>query len=294
VKARPLRQAEFLHLTENRGLIIDEAQQVTEIRSNPKHFLRALPGKSAENPQFLHWSFDQAGDLAECGGSGINGQFYPGELRAFDGGEGPVQAPGQFGDALYFNGSDAYVATRFPGIGENHPRTIAFWAKVPADFSIHEGYAMMGWGLFEPEAAWQISPNPTIEDGPLGRLRIGTHAASIIGSTDLRDGRWHHIAIVMYGGDEADLSTHVLLYIDGQLEKTSLKSIARIDTVIHSEASRPLMFGRNIRFADDESSLEDRFFRGWIDEVYIFDTALETRQIQNLAQINTWNARDGD
>jgi hypothetical protein len=294
VKARPLRQAEFLHLTEHRGLIIDAAQQVTEIESDPERFLRALPGQSAENPQFLHWSFDTASDPAECGGTGIGGQLYPGQLRAFNDGQGPVYGTGRFGDALYFNGRDAYVEKNFPGIGDNHPRTIVFWAKVPTDFSVNNGYGIMAWGLFEPEAAWQISPNPTIEDGPLGRIRIGTHEASIIGTTDLRDGDWHHIAIVMYGGKEADLSTHVLLYVDGQLEKTSVKSIARIDTVINDEASRPLIFGRNIQFADDESPPVDRFFEGWIDEVYIFNTALETEHIQNLFQMNTWNAREGD
>lgn len=295
VMARPLRQAEFVHLTEDRGLTIDAAQQVTEIKSDPERFLRALPRQSAENPQFLHWPFDTASDSAECDGTGINGQLYPGKLSAFNNGQGPVYGPGKFGDALYFNGIDAYVKTDFPGIGDNHPRTIVFWAKVPTDFSVNNGYGMMAWGLFEQEAAWQISPNPTIEDGPLGRIRIGTHEASIIGTTDLRDDRWHHIAIVMYGGDEADLSTHVLLYIDGQLEKTSAKSIARIDTVINDEASRPLIFGRNIEFADDEIPVADRFFRGWMDEVYIFDTALEKRQIENLMHFGQWDkTTDGD
>jgi ferric-dicitrate binding protein FerR (iron transport regulator) len=294
VMARPRNRAEFVHLTEDRGLVIDATQQVTEIKSDPERFLRALPGQSAENPEFLHWSFDRASEFAECEGTGINGQLYPGKLSAFNDGEGPVYGPGKFGEALHFNGIDAYVKTDFPGIGDNHPRTIVFWAKVPKDFSVNNGYGMMAWGLFETEAAWQISPNPTIEDGPLGRIRIGTNEASIIGTTDLRDGRWHHIAIVMYGGDEADLSTHVLLYIDGQLEKTSVKSIASIDTVINDEASRPLIFGRNIEFADDESPPVDRFFEGWIDEVYIFNTALGTEQIQSLFQVNAWDPTEGD
>jgi hypothetical protein len=283
VKARPLNGKHFTHLIENEALMIDAEQQVKAIRSDPDRFRRALPGRSASNPEFLHWSFDSESTVAACGGSGINGEFFPGKLMGFDGGVGPLYQSGQFGKALYFNGVDAYVATDFPGIGGTRPRTIAFWTKIPKDFSIHNGYGIMGWGLFKQGAGWQISPNPTAEEGPLGRLRI-------IGTTDLRDNRWHHIAIVMYGGEKADLSTHVLLYVDGNLEKTSIKSVAHIDTELKHPDSVPLMFGRNLRFTADEAELADRFFKGWIDEVFIFDTALEQNQIRHLLQTNQWSA----
>ena len=288
VKARPRQQMSFTNLAKDEGISIDAEQQITTIKSNPGRFLRALPGRSAEAPEYLHWSCDGDGTLVECGGTGINGKLYPGELRGHEGGDSPAYANGQFGKALYFNGKSAYVQTAFSGIGGNSPRTVAFWAKVPEAFSALEGYGMMGWGLMEYASAWQVSPNPDANEGPLGRLRVGTVSAPIVGTTDLRDNRWHHVAVVMYGGDEADVSTHVLLYVDGQLEKTSRKSVARIGTELEHERSVPLMLGRNIGFASDPNSPNrQRFFKGWLDEIFIFDTALEQEKIQCLMESNT-------
>ena len=97
------------------------------------------------------------------------------------------------------------------------------------------------------------------------------------------------------GGEAADLSTHVLLYIDGNLENTSIKSVAHIDTQLDHEDSLPLMFGRNIRFGDDSSPVDEQFFRGWIDEAFIFDTALNQNQIKHLMRTNQWaGASTGD
>lgn len=286
VKARPLQQKEFSNLVKDEGMAVDAHWQITLIKSNPEKFRRALPGRSADHPEFLHWSCDAGSKRVECAGTGIDGKFYPGELKALGGGDEPAYQNGQFGDALYFNGASAYVETDFPGIGGTQPRTVAFWAKIPSDFSVHNGYGMVGWGLMKYASAWQISPNPAEQEGPLGRLRVGAMDAPVIGTTDLRDNRWHHIAVVMYGGDEADLSTHVLLYVDGKLEKTSVKSIARIETQLDHEASRPLMMGRNMAFSRDTQSLPDRFFKGWLDEVYIFDTALDQQKIRSLMELN--------
>ena len=55
---------------------------------------------------------------------------------------------------------------------------------------------------------------------------------------------------------------------------------------VHRRRSRPLMFGRNIAFATDSMLHPDRFFKGWIDEVFIFNTALEQEKIQRLMQTN--------
>jgi len=288
VKARPLKGKSFQHLNKDEGMSFGDNQQVTIIKSDPQRFRRVLPGRSADNPEFLHWSCDRSDELLACDGTGIEGQFYPGRLMSLNGGQGPIFQNGQFGEALYFNGEDAFVKTDFPGIGGSRPRTVAFWAKIPRDFSTHNGYGMLGWGLMEPGAAWQISPNPKKSEGPLGRLRVGAMNAPVIGTTDLRDNRWHHIAVVMYGGDEADLSTHVLLYVDGQLENTSVKSVKRIKTTLEHSDSRALQFGRNIGFSQEQRGITDRFFKGWIDEVFIFDTALDQKKIQRLMESNHW------
>jgi hypothetical protein len=286
VKARGSSAQDFVKMVKNEACSFDPDRQMKMIQGDPARYLRALPGHSNSNSEYLHWSFDCEDVTAVCVGTGIQGKLYDGQLKALNNGEGPLFQEGVFGNALYFNGKDAYVETGFPGIGGTAPRTVAFWTKVPEGDIDHSGYAMIGWGLMQPGAAWQISANPFSPEGPLGRIRIGTMKGMVIGSTDLRDNRWHHIAIVMYGGDQADTSTHILIYVDGKLEKTSRKSIINISTTLDDERSQPLRFGRNLSFLDDAKPVHDKFFNGWLDEVYIFDTALEHQQIQELMKNN--------
>lgn len=287
VKARPLKEQKFVNLYKDDARAFSAEQQMSIIESDPMRFRRSLPGESPEDPDFLHWSFDDQTDFTTAKGNGFDVSQFSGELKALKDGQGPKYENGQFGKALFFNGKDAYVETAFKGIGGTEPRTVAFWAKIPEDFTINNGYGMISWGLHEPGKAWQISPNPLKREGPLGRLRIGTMQAPVVGQTDLRDRRWHHIAIVMYGGNEVDTSTHILLYIDGQLENTSHKAVQRIDTILDHKKSRPLIFGRNMAFANDESKMGQKFFRGWLDEIFIFDAALDQEQIQSLMNSNS-------
>jgi hypothetical protein len=145
---------------------------------------------------------------------------------------------------------------------------------------------MASWGsLREPSAAWQVSPNSYPQDGPVGRLRIGTHHSFAIGTVDLRDDAWHHVAIVMYGGPDARVGTHVLMYLDGRLEPATVKSIRAIDTDVRSPSARALHFGRNLGFREG-STHPDRFFRGWLDEIHVFDAALSPEQVRSLMETN--------
>ncbi|MDD7983532.1 FecR domain-containing protein [Lentisphaera marina] len=287
VKARSLKNNQFVNLFKDDARAFDAQQQMSIIESNPMRFRRSLPGESPEDPDFLHWSFDDQANITTASGKGFDTSQFSGELKTLNQGQGPIYENGQFGKALFFNGKDAYVETAFKGIGGTEPRTVAFWAKIPEDFTIDNGYGMISWGLHRPGKAWQISPNPLKREGPLGRLRIGTMQATVVGQTDLRDRRWHHIAIVMYGGSEVDTSTHILLYIDGKLENTSHKAVQRIDTILDHKQSRPLIFGRNMAFDYDNKQIRQKFFRGWLDEIFIFDAALDQEQIQNLMNSNS-------
>lgn len=287
VKARTLGTETFSHLYKNDALIFKGQSTPEKIASRPELFLRTLPGQSAENPQFLHWSFDDQGKVAECRGTGISGAFYDGSLQATEGQEFPKRIQGAYGKGLYFNGVSAHVLTSYMGINGSSPRTVCFWAKVPKGFRRNNSYAMLGWGKMAPRSAWQISPNPVEEEGPLGHLRVGTHSSCVVGTTDLRDGQWHHIAVVMYGGELSNISTHVLMYIDGKLEPSSQKSVARINTAVNDERSHPLAFGQNLMQRSVEKPIKQGYFRGALDEVFIFDTALNASQIRSLMERNS-------
>ena len=287
VKARTLKEKEFKHLVVNEAMTFKDSQPGMKIASQPEIFLRTLPGRSSDKPEYLHWPCDDNGShTLSCNGTGIGGEFFPGTLKSLEGGELPRYENGQIGQALYFNGVNSYVETDFLGIEGNKPRTVAFWTKVPDATNANLAYGMLGWGRMSPAAAWQISSNPNIKEGPIGRLRVGTYNSYVIGTTDLRDNRWHHVAVVMYGGEYADVSTHILLYIDGELEKTSRKSIARIKTQLNHASSKPFGIGQNLGFRDRQKPAKNAYFKGWMDEIYVFDTALDINQIRSLVDYN--------
>jgi hypothetical protein len=43
-----------------------------------------------------------------------------------------------------------------------------------------------------------------------------------MGSTPLRDGRWHHVAIILLDSDDPAMPVHVKQYVDGRLESNTI------------------------------------------------------------------------
>ena len=119
----------------------------------------------------------------------------------------------------------------------------------------------------------------------MGRIRVGAKDGVLIGNTDLRDGRWHHVAVVLYPGRDVNLATNVLIYLDGSLEQTSRKSFLTIDTSTKTDAF-PVTMGRAADAVDKSSYRENSFFEGSLDEVYIFDSAISKSQVQSLMKSN--------
>lgn len=259
-----------------------------KIPATPRRFLNDLPDRKPGLPGFLHWTFDEPkGAVLANIGPGIAGFDNPALLRtAKPESLDDIHVEGVFGPGIFLDGESAFVETDFPGIGGTGARTVAMWVKVPGDWQPHNGYAMASWGSFEEKGgAWQISVNPGDEGGAVGHLRIGTHNDYVVGKTDLRDGRWHHVAAVMYGGKGATAATHILLYVDGELEHTEVKSTLAINTDIDSATSVKLQLGRNI-LVPLGFALEKRYFRGWIDEVVVADGALSQSQVRSLMKSN--------
>ena len=106
-----------------------------------------------------------------------------------------------------------------PGKNRNvNPRTVAFWARIPTDASPGEQPEIAGFETRKSGAlrvAWNTSP----EQGPLGALRTEHDGQSIVGRTSLRDGQWHHIAVMVLGGRKTG-RLEIKQYVDGQLEGT--------------------------------------------------------------------------
>jgi len=283
-KLQPVRANEALQLS---------AGGISAIAADEGRFLTALPPKVSKHIGWAHWAFNEGqGDTTETEGAGLPGIAPPARLLTLtpDQSKGPQWTTGQFGSALSFDGTGDYVQTEFPGIGESGARTIALWVKAPRDLQPKNGYALVSWGNTDAEgSAWQISLNPKADRGPLGVVRVGRIGEPILGSTDLRDDHWHHLAVIFYGNEERNHETEVLIYVDGELERTLRKGVPIVHTDVSSPNARKVAFGLNIgpyNTFDRTKPAHWLVFRGCLDEIFICDAALSHEQVHELMTRN--------
>ncbi|BCX50018.1 hypothetical protein HAHE_39260 [Haloferula helveola] len=252
-------------------------------------FYTKLPPLHRETPSGILWRFDEGnGHFSESDPEGDPMVFH-----AESHGQSPEWVDGVFGEALALDGKGGYLESGFRGIGGADPRTVCFWVKVPEDFSIKQGFGIVSWGHWRSEGwgeVWQISVNPLEEEGLVGGLRVGLHGGQIVGATDLRDGEWHHVAVVLYEGSQPDVGTHVVVYIDGELESLSSRTLQKVKTRINT-ATHGVWVGRNVTTADGRFASHGSFFRGEVDELSIFHGALSQREILSLKSENRLPAR---
>lgn len=268
---------------------------VKRLQANEGAFVTALPTPSDVPPHYVHWSFDEAGGWVadnrgvQLGRTGDTKLYMRGHPNPDVPGAGTQWLRGPFGYAMSFDGRSGYAETPFPGIAGNAARTVALWVRVPKNFDLNEGHGIVSWGTLQMGGAWQLSANCISEDGPIGRLRVGTYqTGAMVGTTDLRDGNWHHVAVVMYGGGRpSEAVKNMLFYVDGRPEPVAKRSLREVDTDV-ANAHHGVWVGRNVAYPllPKTANPASKFFRGEVDEIYIFDSALSHQDIVRLMREN--------
>jgi ferric-dicitrate binding protein FerR (iron transport regulator) len=233
---------------------------------------------------YVHFTFENNGyEVLSSSAWGNATQVTPQTVNT-DSGARPKTRVGVFGEALRFNGKDAYLSTTLEGISGDHPRTVVCWIKVPPK-QHDSAISIVSWGQPSKGKRWQVGINQNTEWGTLGGLRTDFSYGYVTGSTDLRDGRWHHIASVYIGGNSPDIAAHIRHYVDGKLEAVSgfSKGDFPVNTRVdeNTEADNLTIGYRNIG-----NRREIRTFYGSIDELYLFDAAILPSQIFNLKTRN--------
>jgi arylsulfatase A-like enzyme len=201
------------------------------------------------------------------------GGAYTGALNSFPDDITPW-VPGKWNQAIQFDG-----ATEFVSIGSYLPpagtsaRTTAAWIKTTGTGSI------IAWGPNATSVKWMMR----IESGVsfTGALRLEVGGGSVVGTRDLRDGLWHHVAAVLPQLASPN-ATNIILYVDGTVETLSSKSTSAINTTS--------------AIATIGVDTQNRYFAGTIDEVRIYNRALTAGEIAALyAATNqsaaAWNYR---
>ena len=281
VKSKSTNKKEYTELRKDEALKVIDKSFSKKHKADSGKFLTMLPPKKIDKLKFILWRFDEGkGNKASEESKGYIKDFTATLKSTAGENSKPKWVEGKYGKAIQFDGKTNFIQTDFPGIGGANSRTVCFWVKTGQKNK--NGYAIISWGSFEKYGAtWQISLNPTKEDGPLGRIRCGTHKGQVIGTKDLRDNKWHHVAVVMYGDHNADVSTHILIYVDGELENAYRKSVRQIDTDIESQKAVKLQMGKNAAVNHGRNPTH-KYFQGSLDEVHVFNYALNPSEIRQI------------
>ena len=217
------------------------------VRMSPESELKPVPFKEKELVQFdkssntkdlnyHYFPFDDP-DISrhsEIVDHGSSGPVKVGSIDPTGNKEAWLIGPGKFGNALFFAGKGAHIKTNVQGIDGETPRTVMFWTRLPKNVETVNAYSFVNWGV--PGSLkgnkWQIGWNPNSDkwSGRLGAIRTEFGGGYVIGTTDLRDGRWHHVCSVFLGGRNVDVSAHIRHYVDGKLEGVSGFNQMRINT----------------------------------------------------------------
>ncbi len=268
-------------LVEGQGLALEETGNCKELTAQPGNFVSHVPRSAEIHEPFLYWSFDEGdGDEIAASGRAADAEAGHGILHTEDGG-GPTFVPGVSGTALKFDGKSQWVGTGHPGISGDQDRTVACWVRLPVDWEKPDKAPILSWGLVDSHQSgkgWMLSVSPLFKRHPeyFGRLRLSVGEQQVIGTSDLRDGRGHHVAAIVAGDENGPAA---LLYVDGKLENVTRNSIELVETETASRDAEPIRFGRQIFW-------DKLFMRGSLDEVYLFDAALSGDQIRSLMESN--------
>lgn len=261
--------------------------EVRDREAKMEKFMRKVAFERMVRPaNYVHWSFDESsGDLAAASVPGFAAKL---STTAAESGLGGAHGAGRFQGALQLDGN-LFARAAFPGIHQRAARTVAFWVNVPADASLPDADAMLAWPLGNLGRSVRIGWNRNPTQGVLGAVRTDAGRTSMVGSTALRDGRWHHLAVVLsprMKGEKAEKGEGALQlrqYVDGRLETVSFKRNGKRakggDGQVAS-AGEALWIGRAV---DDSSGAR---FRGGIDELFVADAALSPQEIRHLMREN--------
>jgi hypothetical protein len=213
----------------------------------------------------LHYTFDDSsGAIVED--SGGEPLFDVNIVASGELDRSPKRGPGRKGAGLVFQPGETLDVALSKDFRLEDPHTIAFWVKIPPRLDGEVQEEILSYG--REGLSWGISCNLASHRGVRGAVRINCPSGFVIGSSDIADGNWHHIAYRFLGGEEADIASHLHLFVDGRTETLSDFQAGSVQE------------GRvgNLRLGGTKSD----GFQGWIDDFSLFREAISTAEIQKL------------
>ena len=177
---------------------------------------------------------------------------------------------GYDGGAMEFDGSGYVQMKDYEGVLGTHALSVSMWVKT----SVTSLQQLLWWGTQSggQRVEFRIHSN--------GHIRMGAGNGQVEGTTDVTDGRWHHVAATVID-NATNSSTDIRVFVDGQ------------DDTIESTDTDPFNLtaglGVTIGFRPSQG---DRGLSGAVDDVRIYDEVLTQSEIQQIMRIDlslAWN-----
>jgi ferric-dicitrate binding protein FerR (iron transport regulator) len=258
------------------------ASEVRDREAKLAKFMRKVAlERSALAANYVHWSFDETtGSLAAASVPGREAR-----LEAADDALAAAHITGHRAGGLRLDGQ-IFAKAAFPGIRQRTARTVAFWLNVAAEAPLPDAGTILAWPIGGAGRGIEIGWNRNPVQGPLGALRTEAGRSFVVGSTSLRDGRWHHVAVVFSPKGKSETAMQVRQYVDGRLESPSDRRFAKRlkagkgGDALASAADEFLWIGRGL------GGKAAGQFRGDLDELFLADAALTPQEIRHLMREN--------
>lgn len=192
--------------------------------------------------------------------------------------------PGGTPAALYFDATGTtprpIINTDYQGLTGQVARTVCAWIKAQPSQPAGGGSAIIvsyGGGPSGAVAAGRYSfrLNDDTGGGSAGRLRLEIQGSGVNATRDLRDGKWHHVALAHAAGSTLN---GIKFYIDGTPEPLSSSSSTVINTVVNTAGP----YGVDWVHIGNGGWATARAFNGAIADVRMYDTELSQNEILAL------------
>jgi hypothetical protein len=184
-------------------------------------------------------------------------EVVSGQTGVLNGGTFVADRLGVAGKALQFNGTNNYALIPRPNWMD---WTMAYWVKTSDTGGTSQWYA--GKGLVDGEVTGVVDDFGTSLVGNKAAFGVGNPDTTIISTTAINDGQWHHIAAA-----RSAASGLMQLYVDGILQ-------ASTNGPFGPKSSPPYL-----RMGSIQTGVSGGFLAGTLDDVQIFGRVLSASEI---------------
>jgi hypothetical protein len=201
-----------------------------------------------------HWALD---------GDAMDNSYYEGDGTVH--GAPAWDSTEYIGGSMIFDGTDDYIEIQdYTGISGANSRTVAAWINADPEAA----GVIVDWGESVDGGKWRFMLSN-------GTLRVNVQGSVKIGTADLRGAGWHHIAAVFENDGTPDVND-IKFYIDGVEDPTE----AATPMTINTTSNQNVLIGAILI-----GTTPFQLFEGQIDDVRIYNRALDVSEIQTLVDM---------